>query len=108
MEIALSVCIEMNDNSWEDTFLVSLSGQSSADIRDKELAADEQDKSEDDMEDTEVLPKLKSFKEAIRSLNDIQCFLQSWGCTSEAIFTDTIINNLVLHVPSATQTTFHD
>ena len=98
----------MDDNSWKDTFLASFSGQSSADVRDEEPAADEQDESEDDMEDTQVRPKLKSFKEAIQSLEDIQCFLQSRGCTSGAISTGTIIDNLVSHVPSATRTTLHD
>ena len=105
---SLSVCIEMDDNSWEDTFLATLSGQSSADNRDEELAVDEQDESEDDMEDTQVLPKLKSFREAIQSLEDVRCFLQSRGCTSEAISTGTMIDNLVSRVPSATQTTLHD
>ena len=40
--------MEMDDNSREDTILASLSGQSSADVRDKELAADKQDESEDE------------------------------------------------------------
>ena len=70
----LSVCMEMDENSWEDNFLAALSGQSSADNRNEELAVDEQDENEDDMEDTQVLPKLKSFKEAIQCL---QCFLRS-------------------------------
>ena len=67
-----------------------------------------QDKSEDDMEDAHVLPKLKIFREAIQSLEDVRCFLQSQGCTSEAISTGTMIDTLVSLVPSATQTTLYD
>ena len=48
----------MDYNIWEDTFLASLSGQSSADNRDEKPAVtmDEQDESEDDREETQVLP----------------------------------------------------
>ena len=76
--------------------------------RDEELAVDEEDESEDDMKNTQVLPKLKSFGEAIHCLEDVLCFLQRRGCTSEAISTGTMINNLVSRVAFATQTTLHD
>ena len=33
-DTSLSVCIEMDDNNWEDIFLASFSEQSSADVRD--------------------------------------------------------------------------
>ena len=105
---SLCVCIETDDNTWEDTFIATLSGQSSADNRNEELAVDEQDESEDDMEDTQVLPKLRSFRKAIQCLKDVRCFLQSRGCTSEAISTGTMVDNLVSRVPSATQATLHD
>ena len=72
------------------------------------MTMDEQDESEDGMEDTQVLPKLKSFREAIQSLEDVRYFLQSRGWTSEAISTGTMIDNLVSHVSYAIQTTLHD
>ena len=56
------------------------------------------------MEGTQVLPNLKSFREAIQSLEDVRYFLQSQGWTSEAISTGTVIDNLVSHVPSGTET----
>ena len=69
---------------------------------------DGQDESEDDMEGAHVLPKLKSFRGAIQSLEDVWCFLQSQECTAEAISTGTKIDTLVSHVPSATHATLHD
>ena len=60
------------------------------------------------MEDTQVLPKLTSFREAIQCLEEVRCFLQSRGGTSEAISTGKMIDSLVFRVPSATQTTLHN
>ena len=76
MQIAPSVCIEMDDNSWEDTLLIILSGQSSVNNRDEKLAVNEQDESGDDMEHTKVLPKLQCFREAIQCWEDVWCFLE--------------------------------
>ena len=58
----LSVCIEMDDDNWDTTFLEEL-----GDDQNEEVSARKSD-DEDDTADQEEPSKLKSYKEAI------QCF----------------------------------
>ena len=53
------------------------------------------------------VPPIHSLIEAIQCLEDVRCFLQSRGCTSEAISTGAMIDNFVSRAPSATQIIIH-
>ena len=51
-------------------------------------------------------PKIKSYREAIQSLEDIQMFLESRGCLKAASNVSSMINQVASHhVSSITQTT---
>ena len=103
---SLPVCVEMDDDSWEDTFLTSLSGPSSG--GNSELDEDDEEDNEHDTEDALLPPKLKNFKEAIHSLEDVQHFLQSRGCTHEAFCVGTVIDSVAHLYTSAKQRTVLD
>ena len=93
----LAVCIDLNDDKWEENFMDNLAQEE----------ATEQDSDVD--EEFDVLPpspKIKSYKEAIQSLEDVQTFLESRGCLEAANDAFTLINQLAAqHVSTlSTQT----
>ena len=58
------MCTEMDDDSWDETFLTSLGTQSS--VNDSELDGDDEDDHEVDTENATLpVPKLKSLRGAI-------------------------------------------
>ena len=76
----LPTCAEFDDKTWDQTFLEGLSEQTNQNGHSVE---DE----ESDTEDIDLLPpslKIKTFKEAIDSLQDVKNFLERRSC-----FTDT-------------------
>ena len=70
----LPTCAELDDETWDQTFLEGLSGHSVED-------------EDSDTEDIDLLPpplKIKTFKEAIDSLQDVKRFFESRSCCTEA------------------------
>ena len=65
----ISVCVEMDDENWENTFLEELTAKAWA-KNETEDASQEMDKEDDEFDDDPVVPKLKTYKEAINSLED--------------------------------------
>ena len=59
------------------------------------IDSDSDPEEEDTTEKEEPLPCIKTFHEAITSLEDIRTFLESKGYTSEASVTDTLVNSVV-------------
>jgi len=60
------VCVEMDDEKWENTFLEELTAAEG----EAEDASQKMDK-DDEYDDSPVIPKLKTYKEAINSLEDV-------------------------------------
>ena len=95
----LPVCFEHDSDSWEADFLQQLQQQEQV----------EEDENEEEMDIESLPPKLKNFKEAVQSLEDVQQFLESRGYTKEALEIGSTIDTMTaLKVKSSKQTTVHD
>ena len=80
----------MDDENWEESFLEELTaGDKSED------ASQETNEEEELDDDGPVLPKLKTYKEAINSLEDVYHFLEDKGHTIEALSIGASIDQLV-------------
>jgi len=78
----LAVCVEMDGDNWQSAFRDEL-------INDPGQDEDEEDSNcgmEDDSASQDVMPRIKSYKEAIMALEDVAQFLhcQHKGNTEEA------------------------
>ena len=87
----LPVCVEMDDENCENTFLEELSAAEC----EAEDASQEMDKDDDEYDDGPVVPKLKTYKEAINSLEDVCQFLEHKGHGIEALSIGSSINHIV-------------
>ena len=71
-------------------------------------AAEESDP-EDDVDVPPPVPKIKDFKEAVQTLEDLQNFLESSNCLEMATKTNALINEVAAyHVSTMRQTTLID
>ena len=73
----LDICADFDSEHWEDNFMDSLTGQGESNPAAEETS---------DSEEVNIppSPKLKNFKEALTSLEDVQIFLESRGCYRSA------------------------
>ena len=65
----------MYDENWQNTFLEKLTAAEG----EAEDASQEMDEEDDEFDDSPVIPKLKAYKEAINSLEDVCQFLEHKG-----------------------------
>ena len=99
----LVVCVEMDDENWEETFLIELSSAG------KPEDASEEDDKEDEFDDSPVIPKLKTYKDAINSLEDVCQFLEHKAHGVEALLIGSSIDRLIaLKNSNSRQTTLHE
>ena len=97
-EDTIPVCNDMDDATWEEDFLGWL-GQ-------EESEPEEEDREE---EEQQPVPKLKTFKEAISALEDVQSFLEDRGHIGEAAAIGSAVDSVVsLHISSMKQKTLQD
>jgi len=78
---SLPVCHELSEEHWEEEFLAAACSSQTDKIDDCE----EDCVTDVEMEVVEPVPKINSFKEAMKSLEDVQLFLQNKGFTEEAM-----------------------
>ena len=76
----LPVCLELGDDRWDEHFMANIAGAQEYDNEDEEGRSD----NGSDREDQAAIPQLKSFKEAIASLEQVQHFLKCHGMSVEA------------------------
>ena len=86
----LPVCVEMDDENWENTFLEELTA-AEGEAEDASQEVDE----DDEFDDGPVVPKLKTYKEAINSLEDVCQFLEHKGHGIEALSIGLSIDHIV-------------
>ena len=101
----LQVCMDKDDDEWEANFFEEL-GEN-----DSEQEDDEVDEDEPIEMDVEPLgPKVKSFKEAILALEDVNHFLESHGFIQASSMVGSIVDEVAgLKAQSTTkQTTIRD
>ena len=73
----------------------------------RKIASEEQDESMAVIEPPPL--KIKTFQEAIQSLEDVQHFLESQGLLQQAMSIGLAVDNVTdLKLASSTQTTLHD
>ena len=87
---ALPVCVEMDDENWENTFLEELTA-AEGEAEDASQEIDE----DDEFDDGPVGPRLKSYKEAINSLEDVCQFLEHRGHGIKALSIGSSIDHIV-------------
>ena len=81
----LQTCVNIHGDEWSAEFLNSLPGPSpNTPNSDAAPAGIEEIAEEQEEEEESCEPKLKGFKEAIQSMEDVLCFLDHRGCTIEA------------------------
>ena len=101
-ENELPVCSEFADENWDEQFMAELGPCSS-----KDPAVDEESEDEDHSESLPQVsePTLKSFQEAMGSLEHIYRFLEHKGCTSEATSAFALMDRVAaLHCSAAQMT----
>ena len=76
----LPVCLELDDDRWDEHFMANIADAQECDNEDKEGRSD----NESDKEDQAAIPQLKSVKEAIASLEQVQHFLECHRMSVEA------------------------
>ena len=101
----LPVCLELDDDTWDDHFMANIAGAQEYDNEDEEGRSD----NESDREDQAAIPQLKSFKEAIASLEQVQHFLECHGMSVEAnALSSTVDLIAAVAINAMVQTTLHD
>ena len=96
----LTVCLDVDDNSWESTFFAHL-GQ-------EEEEEPSEDKENDDQETVDDEPplKVKTYKEANEFLEEVQHFLENQGHMKEALRIGSIVDEVsCLQLAATKQTT---
>ena len=101
----LQVCMDKDDDEWEANFFEEL-GENDSEQEDDEV--DEDEPIEMDVEP--LAPKVKSFKEAILALEDVNHFLESRGFIQASSMVGSIVDEVAgLKAQSTTkQTTIRD
>ena len=98
----LPVCLDVDDNSWENTFFAHL-GQ-----EEEEASEDEENDDQDDQETVDDEPplKVKTYKEANEFLEEVQRFLENQGHMKEALRIGSIVDDVsCLQLATTKQTT---
>ena len=98
----LALCVDLDDQKWEENFMDNLVQEEIADTTEEESDVDEE------FDISLPSPKIKSYREAIQSLEDSQIFLDSRGCLEAAthVSSNSLINLVACHhVSNLTQTT---
>ena len=75
---SLSVCVDMDDDQWDASFLDSLTEE------EEPMSLTDGEEEEEEFNVPPPAPKLQSFKEAIQSLDDIKVFLEDRGHFEQA------------------------
>ena len=94
----LQVCADLDDDHWEDSFMESLTQQEAT------PAAEDSDPG-DDIDVPPPVPKIKDFKEAVQTREDLQNFLESRNCLEMAAKTNTLINEVAAYQASTMRQT---
>ena len=84
----LEVCADFDSEHWENNFMDSLTGQEESNATTEEIS---------DSEEVDIpppSPKLKNFRDALTSLEDVQIFLESRGCSHSAHANSMLMNQV--------------
>ena len=85
---SLPVCFDISDGRWEEQFLLSLSD-------DAELIVVDDSQLEEDLDIPPPAPKIQSYLEAGKSLEEVKVFLEDRGCFEEASAVSSVLTHVV-------------
>ena len=88
---SLSVCVDMDDDQWDASFLDSLTEE------EEPVTAGEEE--EEEFNVPPPVPKLQSFKEAVQALDDIKVFLEDHGHFEQASTATALLAQMGIHPP---------
>ena len=77
----LQTSVNIYGDNWSEEFLNSLPGPSSDSDN---VPTDDMELAEEQEEEDSREPKLKSYREALQYMEDVLCYLDHRGCTTEA------------------------
>ena len=98
------MCLDASSESWEEEFFVSLGREDKDDDDD-----DEDQESEEPSQEPPPQSKLKTYKEAISSLEDVQLFLENQGHVEESMQLGTLVDKLTIaRISTMKQKTLHE
>ena len=97
---SLPVCMETDDDNWQTTFFEELAGTHTSQSEEEDEEIEDENEDNDD-----EAPKIKSYKEAINTLEDVSRFLEYKGHGQETLRVGSFVDTLVtLKNQSAQQT----
>ena len=97
----LPTCVDIDGDDWDESWLNSL-----ADEPEPSSTSQVSDDEDEELDLPPSQPKLKSFKQAMESLEDVQIFLEHSGCLEQAFTTSSLISELAsCHAKSLVQST---
>ena len=100
----LPACLELDDDRWDKHFMANIAGAQECNNEEEEGRSD----IESDKDDQAAIPQIKSYKEAIASL-EVQHFLECHGMSVEANALSSIVDRIAaLAINAMVQTTLHD
>ena len=83
----LEVCADFDSEHWENNFMDSLTGQEESNATTEEI-------SDIEVDIPPPFPKLKNFRDALTSSEDVQIFLESGGCFHSAHANNMLMNQV--------------
>ena len=96
----LLVCVEMDDDNWQSVFLDELTNDPGQKEDEEDSDCEIDDDSANQM--SEVLLKIKSYKEAMVALEDVVLFLHHKGDTEETMSLGSTIDAICMRRSAAT------
>ena len=91
----------MDDVKWKTTFLEELTDDKHKCTSSTSGSGVEMNEEDGDLDESPVVPKLRTYKEAINALEDVSQFLEHKGHGSEALLIGSSIDRIV-HLRNAT------
>ena len=99
----LPICTDLDCDTWDSNFLSQL-GEDHEDV-----SEDEEDITMIDETPQPPILKIQTYKEALKSLEDVQQFLESRGHIEEALSLGSSIDRVAyIQLQCTSQTTIHD
>ncbi len=105
----IPVCIEMDGNSWDESFMLHLQEPANNSQQDDDEENDEEDDEEGGKDSDQPEPAIKTFKEAIASLEEVQHFLERKGQLAVSFEVGSILDSVAaMQSNSLTQRSLFD
>ncbi len=99
----------MDDNSWDESFMLHLQEPANNSQQDDDEENDEEDDEEGGKDSDQPEPAIKTFKEAITSLEEVQHFLERKGQLAVSFKVGSILDSVAaMQSKSLTQRSLFD